>query len=109
MENMVSRKGVHLIRLSITYVIERGEVIMDNTKRVWYRVMDGENIVGYMFKAGQTCGYEERVVAVIAFPELYSEVNVVADSGAEYLNVSGGFHQDITIQQVSRIRGLLQP
>ena len=78
---------------------------MDNTKRVWYRVMDGENIVGYMFKAGQTCEYEERVVAVIAFPELYSEVSVVVDNGAEYLNVKGGFHQDITIQQVSSIRG----
>jgi len=58
----------------------RGEMIMDNTKRVWYRVMDGENIVGYMFKVGQTCEYEERVVAVIAFPALYSEVNVVVDN-----------------------------
>ena len=77
------------------------------TKRVWYRVMDGENILGYMFKVGQTCEYEERVVAVIAFPELYSEVSVVVDNGVEYLNVKGGFHQDITIQQVSSIRGSL--
>jgi len=67
-------------------------------------VIDGENIVGYMFKAGQTCGYEEHVIAVIAFPELYGEVNVVADNGEEYLDVAGGFHQDITIQQISSIR-----
>ena len=71
--------------------------------------MDGENIVGYMFKTGQTCEYEERVVAAITFPELYSEVSVIVDNGVEYLNVKGGFHQDITIQQMSRIRGLLEP